>query len=153
MKQKRTPLEVGPNMTAPEPPEPRRYERAARKDKPGWCKFKTKGRCYVESALLENAEQEITLSPAGSYRQQENENLILIEGEIPTLPEDAPQHPGTGPSRPSRMASPEEKKAYADYNDRLKSYENFMADYLQDLDDGDPKVGPATGEFKLVKQG
>ncbi len=104
-----------------------RVPRAEKPRRPGWCKFKTKGRCFVEGTLLEDAEQEITLSPAAAYRQRNNKNLILVEGEIQM------REKVEGESKEDAMIATDE--------------------FLEDLEDGDPKVGPAPGGLKLIKQG
>lgn len=109
---------------------PDRKPRVPRAEKPkrsGWCKFQSKGRCFVAGTLLEDAEQEISLSPADSYKERRNKNLVLVEGEIP-----------------SREVVEGETK------DDAKIAE---AEFLEDLETGDPKVGPAPGGLKLIKQG
>lgn len=69
------------------PPEPvmRRpveEKSVAQKIKPGWCLFTATTRCYIEGAQLEGG-QEITLSPWASYKERQNDHLILRSGEIP----------------------------------------------------------------------
>lgn len=104
-----------------------RVPRAAKPQRSGWCKFQSKGRCFVAGTLLEDAEQEITLSPADSYHARNNKNLILLEGEIPVREVIAGE-------------TPEDAKI-------------AVAEFLEDLEAGDPKVGPAPGGLKLIKQG
>ena len=104
-----------------------RVPRAAKPPRSGWCKFQSKGRCFVAGTLLEDAEQEITLSPAGSYRSRNNRNLVLLDGEVPV-----------------REVVEGETKADAKIAE---------AEFLEDLEDGDPRVGPAPGGLKLIKQG
>lgn len=103
--------------------------------RPGWCNFKAKGRCYVEGALLEDADQTIALSPAGSYRQRNNKNLELVDGEIPAMAEDAPE-------RPHKNDEGSVKRAFV-------GYENSFVDSLED---GDPRVGAAPGKTTLIRQ-
>lgn len=117
---------VGPVMRKPEP-KPERSE--PKKAKPGWCKFQSRARCYVEGVLLEDAEQEITLSPAGSYRQRNSKVLYLLEGEVPVF------------ELPDGMEKGSEDAKLAE------------ATFVDDLDDGDPKVGPARKDLTLIKQG
>ncbi len=109
---------------------PDRSPRVPREAKPrrsGWCKFKSKGRAFIEGTLIEDAEQEITLSPRGSYRQRSNKNLILVEGEVPM--------------RERVEGETKEDAVIAE------------SEFLEDLEDGDPRVGPAPGGLKLIKQG
>ncbi len=129
------PLRKPPETSAKAAPDKSRYAPIEKKAKIGACKFIAKGRCYVEGVLLEDADQTITLSPAASYRQRSNRNLELVEGEIPTLPED-------GPDRPGKDAPLHEKKQYAIYE----------SSFVDSLDDSDPLVGAAPGGLKLIKQ-
>lgn len=99
----------------------------AKKVRAGWCKFQSKGRAYIEGAFLEDAEQEISLSPAASFRQRNNRNIVLLEGEVPV-----------------RESVTGETKEQAREADEI---------FLEDLEDGDPRVGPAPGGLKLIKQG
>lgn len=131
-KTKRTPLEVGPKME--QPTKPKAIFKTNKTE--GWCKFRAKGSCTIEDALLETSEQEITLSPAGSYRARNNRNLELIEGTIPEMPEDAPKRPGKEGTR-------EDREAFAEYERA----------FIESLNDGDPIVGPAPQPFRLIKQG
>ena len=140
--------EVGPSMRQSEPQRPR-----SRQNRPGWCKFKAKGRCYIEGALLEEADQEITLSPLAAFKSQENVNLELIDGTIPTLPEDIPENPGPLGARPSRKATKEVQETFRDHEDKSRRYTEAMADFLDSLEDGDPRVGPPVTVTKLIKQG
>ena len=55
------------------------------KGKPGWCRFKTRQKCYITGCQLD-PEQEITMSPKDSYEQRDNKNLELVAGTIPTAP-------------------------------------------------------------------
>lgn len=138
--------EAGPVM---QPPKPKQTPAQARRARVGWCKFVAKGRCYVEGALLEASEQEITLSPAASYRSRNNRNLDLVDGQIPEMPEDAPKIPEFPPARPGRKATKEEREAYAAYETAV-AYEK---DFIDGLEDGDPKVGEAPVDLRLIKQG
>lgn len=123
---KRAVAAVGPVMRKPEP----KVEAAAtKKAKPGWCKFQSRARSYVEGVLLEDAEQEITLSPAGSYRQRNSKVLYLVEGDVPVFDTEI-----------NKEAQP-------------KEWREAEALFIDDLDDGDPKVGAAPGGLKLIKQG
>lgn len=104
-----------------------RVPRAAKPQRSGWCKFQSKGRCFVAGTLLEDGGQEITLSPADSYKERRNKNLVLIEGEIPSREEVAGET-----KEDARIAE---------------------AEFLEDLEAGDPRVGPAPGGMKLIRQG
>lgn len=134
-----------PEDAAPEPrkhadpselnPSKKQHTLVVKKARPGWCKFRSKGRNYVEGALLEDADQEISLSPAASYRQRKNKNLELVDGQIPELPEDAPK-------RPHKNDSVDDKRAFLEYENS----------FIDSLEDGDPRVGAAPGGVKLIKQ-
>lgn len=67
---------------APTMRRPERIETSTPKLKAGWCAFTAKTRCYIEGAQLEGG-QEITLSPTASYKERNNDHLILVAGEIP----------------------------------------------------------------------
>lgn len=127
-----------PVNAKPEPkaaPDKQPHKLVEKKPRAGWCKFKSKGRSYVEGAMLEDADQEISLSPAGSYRQRNNKNLELVEGEIPVLPEDAP-------ARPNKNDSVTVRREFTEYE----------TSFIDALEDGDPRVGAAPGGLKLIKQ-
>lgn len=61
---------------------PVKFENVTTKLKAGWCAFTATTRCYIEGAQLEGG-QEITMSPAASYKERNNAHLTLVAGEIP----------------------------------------------------------------------
>ena len=72
----------------------------------GWCMFTTTTRCYVEGAQLEGG-QEITLSPAASYKERHNDHLVLRVGEIhDTLTPEQIKKLETGDPRVGKASKP-----------------------------------------------
>jgi hypothetical protein len=74
--------------------------------RPGWCMFTATTRCYVEGAQLEGG-QEITLSPAASYKERHNDHLTLRIGEIhDTLTTEQVKKLETGDPRVGKASKP-----------------------------------------------
>lgn len=121
MPKKNQAVEANPRMAKPEPAQPRAGSKAAAKV--GWCRFQAVGRCYVEGCFLEAPNTNLDRPDETLYHE-----IVLS---------------------PAAAYRQRKNKMLQLVSGTIPELADGMT--VDDLEDGDPKLGTAPAQFKLLK--